>query len=54
MQTIDGMDKEEAEKHQKFQKGILSNIKVMVVLIYFVFMPYLWAPSWCINGANDD
>ena len=53
MQTLDGADMEYAERHQKFQKGILSNIKVIMVLIYFVIMPFVWAPSWCINNVPE-
>ena len=53
MQTLDGIDMEYAEKHQRFQKGILSNIKVFMVLVYFVIMPFVWAPSWCINYVPE-
>ena len=47
-------EEQDAEKHQQFQRGVLSKIKVIVVIIYFVIVPFLWAPDWCVDNVTDE
>ena len=35
------------------QKYCLSSMKFIVVAIYFVILPYLYAPQWCIHYFNE-
>ena len=37
------------QRHMRFQKQWLSSFKVIVVLIYFVIVPYLYTPAWCME-----
>ena len=33
---------------------MLSNIKTIVVIIYFVIVPFLWTPDWCALNITDE
>ena len=52
MMIGDGLG-DKANKHYQFQKKWLSNLKFIVVVIYFVVLPYLYTPSWCIRYFVD-
>ena len=42
------------QRHMRFQKQWLSSVKVIVVLIYFVIVPYLYTPAWCMQYYQDN
>lgn len=42
-------DDVEAREAQMFQKNWLSKFKNIALLLYFIFIPFLQTPDWCIN-----
>ena len=45
---------EKSQWYYRFHKKYLSRIKLVVLFIYILVLPFLETPSWCINKHKDD
>ena len=45
---------EDAEKHFKLHKKILSRIRNVTVFVYLFIVPYLESPDWCLRYFKSD
>lgn len=48
------MNTESAQEAYRFHKKYLSPFKTVAIFVYYVFVPFLQTPDWCLNNATPD